>query len=494
MLFRPAIFVILQIFYMHMHSVSGTIVIRSKLGDIEGLEVTKDGRTVFQFLNVPYAQPPINDLRFKKPVPVRKWKDVYNATLYGPFCMQIRPSIFKQFLPNLNMSEDCLSLNIYVPNNLNATGNKSVMIWIHGGGNVVGEAEMYDGSNLALTGDVIVVTINYRVGVFGFLTTGNQVLPGNNGLWDQLLAIKWVKENILAFGGNPNSITLFGQSAGSYDACTLMISSASEGLFQRVIGESGSCLRPAFIKRNGVDIMSKIARTARCPLPVTSATLTCLRQLPAGQLLNITNIQLKISDFGPTLDNDLLPDFPDRLLANKSSKSYELFSSRDVLFGANSAEGGLNLTNLRHISNINLTAGIPTHVFCGEIVPEIIAKYFQTNNKTLINASCEFYKASALDKQAENTINFIGDLKQITPLVQLLNYHIETPKSTYQYLFSHQSSFFRIPIPPWYKGANHGDELAYVFGRVDMNPTIKPQDQALANLMMTYWTNFAKYG
>lgn len=492
MLLRTRIILVLQLFYIQ--HVLGSVVVRTNLGDIEGLVVQKQGRTTYQFLNVPYAQPPIHDLRFKKPLTVRKWNGVYNATLYGPSCMQIRPDVFKQFLPNLNMSEDCLFLNIFVPNDLNITSNKSVMIWVHGGGNVVGQAEMYDGSNLALAGDIIVVTINYRVGVFGFLTTGNKELPGNYGLWDQLLAIKWVKENILTFGGNPNSITLFGQSAGSYDACTFLISPASEGLFQRVIGESGSCLRPAFIKRIGAETISKLARTSGCPLPISNATVTCLRQIPAGQLLNITNIKLKISEFGPTIDNDLLTDFPDRLLTNKLSKSYELFSSRDVLFGANSAEGGLNLTNLRHIPNINITSGIPTDVFCGEIVPEIIAKYFQSTNETLINASCEFYRTKTLEAQAKNTINFIGDLKQITPLVQLLNYHSKTPRSTYQYLFSHQSSFFRIPVPPWYKGANHGDELAFVFGRIDMNPIVKPNDQVLADLMMTYWTNFAKYG
>ncbi|KAJ8301467.1 hypothetical protein KUTeg_020454 [Tegillarca granosa] len=184
------------------------------------------------------------------------------------------------------MSEDCQFLNIYVPNDLNITSNKSVMIWIHGG-------------------DIIVVTINYRVEVFGFLTTGNKVLPGNNVLWNQLLAIKWVKENILTFEGNPNSITLFGQSAGSYDECTLLILQASGGLFQRVIGESGSCMRPAFIKRIGADTISKIARTSGCPLPISNATVTCFCQIPASQLLNITNIILKISDFGPTIDNDL---------------------------------------------------------------------------------------------------------------------------------------------------------------------------------------------
>ena len=174
--------------------------ITTKLGQLEGTAVHEGGKTVYNFLNIPYAQPPIGQLRFSKPKPVLPWNGVLDATEYGPSCIQPPYPPDDIFLPNLNQSEDCLQLNVFVPNNVNSSSNRSVMVWIHGGGFYVGQSTMYNGAPLANAGDVIVVTINYRLGILGFLKVNDSV-KGNFGLWDQIMGLQWVRENIASFGG-----------------------------------------------------------------------------------------------------------------------------------------------------------------------------------------------------------------------------------------------------------------------------------------------------
>ncbi|XP_052071092.1 carboxylesterase 1F-like [Mytilus californianus] len=193
-----------------------------------------------EFRNIPFAKPPVGGLRFHQPVPYGSWSDIYDATRFGPSCIQSVNGIVDQYVPNTNTSEDCLVLNIYVPSGFSESNAKSVIIWVHGGGYYLGQGMFYDGSYLSGIGDVIVVTINYRLGVFGFFSTMDDVALGNYGLWDQQMAIKWVHDNIESFGGDPNSVTIAGQSAGAFSVALQALNPANKGLFHRVIAQSGA--------------------------------------------------------------------------------------------------------------------------------------------------------------------------------------------------------------------------------------------------------------
>jgi len=212
-------------------------------------DMPPDANGVRNFKGIPFAAPPVGDLRWREPQPVKPWQGERSADQFGPRCMQT--SRLGAIDPlNPRMSEDCLYLNVWTP--ANAPNDKlSVMVWIHGGSFNVGAGSepWYDGANLAKNG-VIVVTLNYRVDVFGFLahpdltTESEHHASGNYGLQDQLAALGWVKRNITTFGGDPDRVTVFGESAGSLSVSVLMASPLGRGLFARAIGESGAMLYP----------------------------------------------------------------------------------------------------------------------------------------------------------------------------------------------------------------------------------------------------------
>ena len=194
---------------------AGTVTWNTRQGAFLGARYTVLTEDVYKFKRIPYANPPVDELRFRRSVVADPWQGTLNATEYGPSCIQ---DIFGdgRLLPNRNISEDCLQLNIFVPRNLSKGNRLATMIWVHGGAYAVGQATTYDGSMLALRGNVIVVTINYRLNVFGFFSSDDPWVRGNFGIWDQQLAFKWVKENIVDYGGDNSRITIFGESAGSF--------------------------------------------------------------------------------------------------------------------------------------------------------------------------------------------------------------------------------------------------------------------------------------
>ena len=208
---------------------------------------------------IPYAKPPLGELRFRKPEPVDDWQGVHEATQLPNSCSQEPSEVFPGFSgeemwnPNTPISEDCLYLNLWVPTNfrhnnneIRTNNNATVMIWIHGGGYTTGSSslDIYDGLTLAATNDVIVASFNYRVGAFGFLYLGTDEAPGNMGLYDQAMAMQWIKDNVHFFGGNPNSITVFGESAGAGSITAHLLSPLSKHLVKRAILQSGSVNAP----------------------------------------------------------------------------------------------------------------------------------------------------------------------------------------------------------------------------------------------------------
>ena len=233
-----------------------TDVVRTGSGPIQGKKYTKDGKEQFEFLGIPYAEPPVGKLRFKPPVPVSPWTNVYEAFSDGATCMQQASPFEEEALTDEgrdedhagfadlfeNISEDCLTLNIFT--NSMGSFNKppqAVMVWIHGGGFTLGSKDIYRMDNLVQE-DVVLVAMNYRLGALGFLSFGNDLVSGNMGLRDQHLAIQWVRANIHLFGGDPDKITIFGESAGGGAVHSQVLSPANRGLLAGAIAQSGNSL------------------------------------------------------------------------------------------------------------------------------------------------------------------------------------------------------------------------------------------------------------
>lgn len=273
----------------------GSLTVSTDKGVVAGAEA--DG--VDRFLGIPYAAPPVDGLRWQPPAPAAGWSGVRSATSYGSRCLQSTTD------RGPGMSEDCLYLNVHVPARP-ADHPLPVLFWIHGGGFMNGSGDLYDGSLLARTNDVVVVTINYRLGAFGFLGVPglSQQGAGNYGLLDQEAALRWTQRNIGAFGGDPGRVTIAGESAGGHSVCSLLASPPARGLFDGAIIQSGGC--PSLTVEQANAKGESYAAIAGCPDPATR--VSCLRAKPASDLLAAS------SDFGGILTGPLpvsgVPELP----------------------------------------------------------------------------------------------------------------------------------------------------------------------------------------
>src|SRR5579871_262607 len=247
----------------------------------DGLVRGASAAGVDSFLGIPYAAPPTGDLRWRPPRPAAGWTGVRDATAFGPSCPQA-PS---PFAPPGPFSEDCLYLNVYAPASRGGFGGRPVLVWIHGGGLVQDAARDYDGTKLAADG-VVVVTINYRLGALGFLAHPALAArpggsAGNYGLMDQQAALRWVQRNIARFGGDPDNVTIAGQSAGGLSVLAQMVSPGARGLFQRAIVQSGAFALNQQPLATAEAAGEKFATAVGCP----DQTAACLRNVPVSELV-----------------------------------------------------------------------------------------------------------------------------------------------------------------------------------------------------------------
>jgi para-nitrobenzyl esterase len=280
----------------------GPLQVNAPAGPVRG--VLENGTT--QFRGIPYAKPPTGDLRWRPPVAEPTWTTLRDATAFGRQCAHI--STMGTFAGPPTDNEDCLSLNVFAPNGATSTSRLPVIIWFHGGGNFTGSGDAYDGSGLVKAGHVIVVTVNYRLGVFGFLAHPGLDSEGhpfaNYGLLDQQGAMKWVKANITAFGGDPTNVTIGGQSAGSIDVQAHMTSPMARGLFARVIMESGSAEAAPLPTAEARGV--RISSVAGCGNDARS--VDCMRNLPAERLMAAEAAQpQRPTDSGLVSDGQIIP-------------------------------------------------------------------------------------------------------------------------------------------------------------------------------------------
>ncbi|XP_053722862.1 carboxyl ester lipase, tandem duplicate 2 [Synchiropus splendidus] len=447
------------------------------------------------FRGIPFADMPG---RFEKPKPHPGWDGILKATEYRKRCLQVN-----LIMTETRGTEDCLYLNIWVPHGKTVSTGLPVMVWLYGGGFLVGgsmganflDNYLYDGQEIADRGNLIVVTLGYRVGTLGFLSTGDSDLPGNYGLWDQQAAIAWVHRNIRSFGGDPGNITIFGESAGGASVSFQTLTPHNKGLIRRAISQSGVALCPWGVIRNPRKIAEEIALKVNCPTDAKMAA--CLKMTDPVLLTMAGSMSLESSPDHPLLENlvlsavidgDFLPDEPYNLFHNAAEVDY--------IAGINDMDGHV-FTGL-DVPSINSQL-VDTPI---EDVKRLLASYTKKGQAAL-DSAFDLYSSTWGSKPSreiiKRTVVDIGtDYIFLVPTQAALYLHAAsaTTGRTYSYMFSEPNRLGGLakPYPSW-MGADHADDLQYVFGKPFTTPLgYWPSHRDLSGYMIAYWTNFARTG
>ncbi|KAF2988311.1 hypothetical protein EK904_008464 [Melospiza melodia maxima] len=416
------------------------------LGRLKGTQTNVKGtdKLVDVFLGIPFAKAPLGSLRFSPPEPPEPWTGVRDATSHPPLCPQDLSLLktaeknFKEKHLAFQTSEDCLYLSVYSPAGSSKKDKLPVMVWIHGGNFIFGGAARYDGSALSAYENVVVVLIQYRLGLLGYFNTGDEHAPGNWAYLDQVAALRWVQGNIEHFGGDPASVTLFGISAGSCSVFAHVLSPLSKGLFHKAISESGIIIPPSKNLRLSTDL-EKIASIFKCDASSSLSLLDCLRKQEAEHIV----LNSKEISFLPlVLDGVFLHKPPEEILAGKE------FNAVPFMIGVTNNEFGWNIRSTSKMKGLRE----------------------------------------------------IGDRKSIASTVEVfLPMIVKSGAPTYFFEFQHRASAFRDSKPDYVK-ADHGDEVGFVFGGpflagdIQLRSEVTEEEKNLSRTLMKYWANFARNG
>ncbi|XP_033625000.1 cholinesterase 2-like [Asterias rubens] len=390
------------------------------------------------------------------------------------------------------------------------SGGVPVMVWIHGGGYTAGSATLpdYNGFALAAVGDVIVVSINYRLGIFGFLTTDDETLPGNVGLIDQVVALKWIKQNIAAFGGDSERITIFGESAGSASVSFHILSKMSEGLFNQAIMQSGTALAPWSYydnKKEMRDQAFEMGEATGCTTSDSATLVECLRQQDANELLAKSIERVRIS---PVLDGVFLEDLPLNLYNSGR------FNHATILLGTNADEGSLILLLDPELEGYYASEAAPVitrQQFKDGLSDQLTLQFGSTNRQVETAISTWYIDWS----QAENmtadyykaVVDVGTDLYFACNTDSVARYHAIGGDDVFLYQFTHipSVSIYDIEIDgefygPGWTGATHAEEIPLVLGTPFIPETarlraeFRDSEKALSVKFMEFWSNFARSG
>lgn len=467
--------------------------VTTQLGVVRGYQVSEGGVLLNVFTGIPYAQPPIGDLRFRKPLSLTSWPNsLVDATALPNSCWQ--PAAGATFAgPNTPMNEDCLYLNIWAHNATSSdTNGRAVMVFIYGGGFYSGSSTLsiYDGRVLAAYGDVIVVSMQYRLGVLGFLYLGTPDVPGNAGVLDQQMALQWVHDHIGAFGGDPSRVTIFGESAGAMSVGLQLLSSVTQGLMQRAIMESGSAISSSAIDSPFAALNKSLTIVATSPCAKLTANLTaavqCLKQMNAN---NLTMLAFQSSVFRmllPVVDKYFIPDTPANMLAQGKMNNVS-----GILLGSNSNEGALIV--VQYVSQL----AAPNAVASKELFSQVVVSStpWPLVQQAVIFEYTEPQSSLGLVSNYRQLLaDMLGDNMFVCPAAASSDAYAKAGKSVYRYQFNHRSLSSRLPA---WMGTTHTAELEYVFG-IPLaswnNDSYTQQERDLAHKMVAYWSNFAKTG
>jgi para-nitrobenzyl esterase len=424
---------------------------------------------VDEFLGIPYAAPPVGALRWQPPQPAASWSGVRDATKFAAHCPQLA-SPFGQ----ASTSENCLFLNVFTPSHRREGAGNPVMVWIHGGALVTGESDDYAPAGLVADG-VTVVTINYRLGALGFLAhpalADANGQSGDYGLEDQQAALRWVQRNIASFGGNPNHVTIFGESAGGLSTLSQVASPQARGLFERAIAESGSYNLTQASLASAETAGEAFATKAGC----ASQTAACLRSLPVSAILANENA----AGYTPNINSDVLPESLGTAFATGNFNRVPIINgtNRDEwrLFVALSELEGNPVTAANYQSMISSTLGVPAAV-----AAVIAAKY------PLTAFGSPSVALGAVGTDAIFACPALSIDQSVSRFV---------PTFAYEFNDENAPELFLPPVSFPY-GAAHASEIQYVMDlpTAAFGKALSAPQQRLATTMKGYWTNFAKNG
>jgi para-nitrobenzyl esterase len=432
------------------------------------------GTSVRTFLGIPFAAPPVGDLRWRPPQPAASWSGIRQATSFGSACAQA-PGVFAANAQQGSTSEDCLYLNVYTPSS--ERHDLPVMVWIHGGGLVAGSASQYDASVLAAKGRTVIVTINYRLGPFGFLAlpglSAEERDPssGNYGIQDQQAALRWVRRNIAHFGGSPRNVTIFGESAGGLSVCANLASPTAEDLFQRAITESGPCAGTLPTGASAQTAGAAVAGGLGCA--EAAGQVSCMRAVPVSRLLSA------VGAFRPNVDGSVLAQQIPAAIASGQ------FNRVPVIEGTNHDEYRLFVALAFDLAGFppghpilaGQYAGLAQATF-GGLAPKVLAEYPLSSF-----ASPSIAWSTVLTDSA-----FVCPARTADALLSA-----QVP--TFAYEFNDPNAPEYIVTDPFMPlGAFHAAELAYTFQPANTAGFFTPGQLALSDQMIRYWTRFADEG
>ncbi|XP_076327886.1 esterase E4-like isoform X1 [Tachypleus tridentatus] len=475
-------------------------------GHIRGrLLQTKSNRRIHGFLGIPYATAPIGPFRFKASVRHPGWSDTLDATEYRSSCPQVDPRGMQ------TGGEDCLFLNVFTPrlpndNYRGSSTNYPVMVFIHGGYFDSGSSSQYGPEKLVDKG-VVLVTFNYRLGILGFLSTGDEASSGNWGLLDQRLALQWVQENIGNFGGDATSVTLFGQGAGAASVIYHIISPVSQRLFHRAIAESGSALCPWALEREPLQYAREVALLLKCPTESSFQLVECISRKSTGDILRAQTEGKSLGNFPiravPVIDrqgtaNPVIPDDPLSLLQRGN------FVRVPLVIGINREEGAFFYPLLRkgYMENSLRNSGYLRDI--------LIPSFLQSTSDLAINSAVveAIMFAYFIGVDTANLTQVLKPFINMTTDAMYVACNDLTSKTysqlnipTYMYVFEHRgvNSMTDLRLNQQMSkidaGVSHGDELFYLFDlQVDGIQPLSQLDNLISNRMVTLWTDFAKFG
>ncbi|MFX1364919.1 MAG: carboxylesterase/lipase family protein [Promethearchaeota archaeon] len=443
-------------------------IVQTTFGKIKGY--TENNLEIFK--GIPFAKPPIDELRFKPPQVKKSWEGVLETMEFGPCAFQAYSDLTKLTGKLQPESEDCLTLNIWTPGIDNK--KRPVMFWIHGGGYLIGgsRAPTYDGAPLAQRGDIVIVTINYRLGIFGYLYVPGET--ANVGQLDQVLALKWVHDNIDKFGGDPNNITIFGESAGAYSVITIAAMPIADGLYRRIIAQSMPTINPKVSEQVSKDILKALG--------IKEGDFDALRKIPTEEIMKVQNEITKKGGlvFRPYIDGDIILAHPLTLFKEGKLKNI------DLMMGTNLHEAKL-FTALnpitREIKDEKAIIGyLSTYGINSEKARNIMDIYKEAQPELLLNNPKELLDSIATD------------LMFRVATLQMLEAQSQFQQNTYNYLFTWESKAFNGKY-----GACHALELPFVFNTLDQPGMLLllgdvSDVENLPENMMDAWLSFARTG
>ncbi|CAN7978371.1 unnamed protein product, partial [Ixodes persulcatus] len=459
----------------------------TKQGKVKNTRVQVLGRTVEVYKRIPYAEPPVGELRFKPPVPCASWDVSYDTTFEKTACPQF-PVLTESAVP-FKQTENCLYLNVWKPENVSM---RPVLVWIHGGGfaRLSSYLDEANGEVLAAQTGAVVVSMNYRLGILGFLNANTTDAPGNQGLLDQHLALKWVQDNIDIFGGDPSMVTVFGHSAGAMSIHAHILSPMSKGLFKRAVMMSGSLYTSDYYDtvKESVSKGDGVAAIVNCSNPNqdlfnnADEVLKCLRSKPVDDLILATQklMSPKHFSFLPTFQNRFLPHLP------INAVDIGMVQDVDVIVGVTSDEGVFSLL-LNPM--LELEKPLRENMNHESFERDIRKAVFSWSKSDMPNKPFEYGDKGELRRLY---IDYLSNRQFKCPVQFFAEQHASGSHAVYSYVFAHLSK--KNDLPSW-MGVPHSYEVNYFFGiPLRDHDAYTDEDRIVSENIVTILSSFATTG